>query len=107
MFGMVAATGIRILAQVDYARPGSRDALIIAASLGIGLIPIVQPQFFRAVPDAFGPIVKDPILLTAIAAIALNALLGETRAQPEPERSGSGIGASEPEIAASSRSSLS
>ncbi|MCP1537797.1 nucleobase:cation symporter-2 family protein [Methylorubrum extorquens] len=107
MFGMVAATGIRILAQVDYARAGSRDALIIAASLGIGLIPIVQPLFFRAVPDAFGPIVKDPILLTAIAAILLNALLGQSRAQPEAERSGSGIGASEPEIAASSRSSRS
>lgn len=107
MFGMVAATGIRILAQVDYARAGSRDALIIAASLGIGLIPIVQPLFFRAVPDAFGPIVKDPILLTAIAAILLNALLGQSRAQPEAERSGRGIGASEPEIAASSRSSRS
>lgn len=107
MFGMVAATGIRILAQVDYARADSRDALIIAASLGIGLIPIVQPLFFRAVPDAFGPIVKDPILLTAIAAILLNALLGQSRAQLEAERSGSGTGASEPEIAASSRSSRS
>ncbi|MFG7490562.1 nucleobase:cation symporter-2 family protein [Methylorubrum rhodesianum] len=107
MFGMVAATGIRILAQVDYARAGSRDALIIAASLGIGLIPIVQPLFFRAVPDALSPIVKDPILLTAIAAILLNALLGQTRAQPKAERSGDGIGASEPEIAASSKSSRS
>jgi len=79
MFGMVAATGIRILAQVDYARPGSRDALIIAVSLGLGLIPIVQPAFFRAVPDALQPIVKDPILLTAIASLTLNALLGSTK----------------------------
>ena len=61
----------------------------------------------RTETDAFGPIVKDPILLTAIAAILLNALLGQSRAQPEAERSGSGIGASEPEIAASSRSSRS
>lgn len=107
MFGMVAATGIRILAQVDYARAGSRDALIIAASLGIGLIPIAQPLFFRALPDALSPLVKDPILLTAIAAILLKALLGQIRAQPEAERSGNGIGASEPEIAASSKSSRS
>ncbi|MEA1834967.1 nucleobase:cation symporter-2 family protein [Methylobacterium durans] len=104
MFGMVAATGIRILAQVDYARPGSRDALVIAVSLGIGLIPIVQPQFFQAAPDALQPIVKDPILITAIAAILLNAMLGETAGQPEAERSGSGIGSAEPVIAASSSS---
>lgn len=85
MFGMVAATGIRILAQVDYARRDSRDALIIAVSLGLGLIPIVQPAFFRAVPDALQPIVKDPILLTAIAAIALNALLGSTKMAAQSE----------------------
>ncbi|SFM01926.1 nucleobase:cation symporter-2 family protein [Methylobacterium pseudosasicola] len=85
MFGMVAATGIRILAQVDYARPGSRDALVIAVSLGLGLIPIVQPAFFRAVPEALQPIVKDPILLTAIAAIALNALLGSTGTGPRSD----------------------
>ncbi|MDR7038954.1 NCS2 family nucleobase:cation symporter-2 [Methylobacterium sp. BE186] len=107
MFGMVAATGIRILAQVDYARPGSRDALVIAVSLGIGLIPIVQPTFFRAVPDALQPIVKDPILITAIAAIILNALLGETADQPESARSGKGIGSPDPVIASSSSASRS
>lgn len=69
MFGMVAATGIRILGQVDFGRLGRRDALIIAVSLGIGLIPIVQPQFFKLVPEAWNPIVKDPILLTALAAL--------------------------------------
>ena len=69
MFGMVAATGIRILGQVDFGRPGRRDTLIIGVSLGIGLIPIVQPQFFKLVPEAWNPIVKDPILLTALAAL--------------------------------------
>ncbi len=91
MFGMVAATGIRILAQIDYARPGNRDALVIAVSLGVGLIPIVQPLFFRAMPEALQPILKDPILLTAIAAIALNALLGTDApgaGHPMPETAG-------------------
>ncbi len=74
MFSMVAATGIRILSQIDFGRPGSRDALIIATSLGLGLIPIVQPQFFKLVPEAWTPVVKDPILLTALVALALNAL---------------------------------
>lgn len=107
MFGMVAATGVRILGQVDFGRPGSRDALIVAVSLGIGLIPIAQPQFFKLVPEAWNPIVKDPILLTAIAALLLNALFNGRGDQAETERSGSGIGTRPSEIAASSRSSLS
>lgn len=107
MFGMVAATGIRILSQVDFGRPGSQDALIIAISLGIGLIPIVQPQFFKAVPEAWNPIVKDPILLTALAALVLNALLNgvgskASAGQAEADRSGSGIVSRPSEIAASS-----
>lgn len=112
MFGMVAATGIRILGQVDFGRPGSRDALIIAVSLGIGLIPIVQPQFFKLVPEAWNPIVKDPILLTALAALALNALFNGAgkRAiadQAGTDSLGSGIGLRPSDIAASSRSSRS
>ncbi len=75
MFGMVAATGIRILANVDYEGKGNRNALLIAASLGIGLIPMVQPTFFAAVPAPLQPIFKDPIIMTAFAAILFNLLL--------------------------------
>jgi NCS2 family nucleobase:cation symporter-2 len=40
MFGMVAATGIKILSTVDYA--GQRNnVLVIAIAIGFGLIPIV------------------------------------------------------------------
>ena len=43
MFGMVAATGIRILAGVDF--KGNRyNALIVAISIGIGMIPLIAPQ---------------------------------------------------------------
>ncbi|WP_158808194.1 nucleobase:cation symporter-2 family protein [Beijerinckia sp. L45] len=72
MFGMVASTGIKILAGVDY-NARRNDALIIAVSLGLGLIPIVQPQLLKSLPAALQPVVNDPILLTAVVALLLNA----------------------------------
>jgi xanthine/uracil permease len=72
MFGMVAATGIRILAQVDYAGRVN-DSLIVAVSLAAGLIPVAQPQFFKFAPALLQPVLTDPILLTAIVALVLNA----------------------------------
>ena len=44
MFGMVAATGIRILSSVDFA--GNRNNLfVVAVSLGFGMIPLIAPDF--------------------------------------------------------------
>lgn len=108
MFGMVAATGIRILAQVDFGPRNAHNALIVAVSLGIGLIPIVQPQLLRTVPDGFQPIARDPILLTAIVALLLNGLFnGPARRralQEVDERSGTVIGSGASAMAASNRS---
>ena len=43
MFGMVAATGIRILSTVDY--KGNRNNLyVVALAIGFGLIPLVAPR---------------------------------------------------------------
>jgi NCS2 family nucleobase:cation symporter-2 len=77
MFGMVAATGIRILASVDYA--GQRNnVLVVAISIGFGVIPIVSPNFFRIMPAELKPIFGDAIILTSIAAVALNAYFNRT-----------------------------
>jgi uric acid transporter len=85
MFGMVAATGIRILATVDYTQQRN-NVLVVAVSIGFGLIPIVSPTFFRAFPDVVKPIVGDGIILTSIAAVILNAVFNRTsREQAEKE----------------------
>jgi len=77
MFGMVAATGIRILARVDY---GPRhNLLIIAISIAVGMIPLVAPTFFAQVPKSLGPLVNSGITLAAISAVALNALFNSTK----------------------------
>ena len=72
MFGMVAATGIRILSQVDFATR-RHNLFIVAISLGFGMIPMIASNFFSAFPHALTPLLDSGILLATIAAVALNA----------------------------------
>jgi xanthine permease len=84
MFGMVAATGIKILATVDYA--GQRNnVLVVAISIGFGIIPIVSPTFFRIMPIELKPIFGDAIIMTSIAAVALNAYFNRTSTKEATE----------------------
>lgn len=77
MFGMVAATGIKILANADL-RTNRYNLFIIAVSIGLGMIPIVAPTFFHAMPKALGPLLHSGILLAALAAMILNVFLNGT-----------------------------
>ncbi|HEX9858586.1 MAG TPA: nucleobase:cation symporter-2 family protein [Paracoccaceae bacterium] len=73
MFGMVAATGIRILAGVDFAR-NRNNLFIVAVSLGFGMIPLVAPNFKQWMPHEIHPLIESGILLATISAVALNAI---------------------------------
>jgi uric acid transporter len=78
MFGMVAATGIRILAGVDY--KGNRNNLfIVAVSIGFGMIPLVAPNFKMWMPHAIHPLIESGILLASISAVALNLYFNGSR----------------------------
>ncbi len=80
MFGMVAATGIKILATVDYA--GQRhNVLIVAISIGFGVIPIVSPNFFHIMPPVLKPIFGDAIIMSSLAAVLLNAYFNRTSSE--------------------------
>ncbi len=71
MFGMVAATGIRILANVDF--KGNRNNLyIVAIAIGAGMIPVVAPRWSQQMAHSLHPLLESGILLTAIAAVGLN-----------------------------------
>ncbi|MEZ5887758.1 MAG: nucleobase:cation symporter-2 family protein [Paracoccaceae bacterium] len=72
MFGMVAATGIRILSAVDFSR-NRNNLFIVAVSLGFGMIPLVAPNFKQWMPHGIHPLIDSGILLATIAAVALNA----------------------------------
>jgi len=78
MFGMVAATGIRILATVDYER-NRGNAVIVAVSIGFGMIPLVAPTLFRAAPEMMRTLLDSGILLASITAVALNAFFNGSR----------------------------
>ena len=71
MFGMVAATGIRILGGVDFQK-NRNNLYIVAISLGFGMIPLVADKFFMHMPKALGPLLGSGILLASILAVALN-----------------------------------
>ena len=71
MFGMVAATGARILTNVDF-KTNRYNLLIVAISVGFGMIPLVAPNFFWHTPDALHPLLESGILLAAIVSGLLN-----------------------------------
>ncbi|GAA4026926.1 nucleobase:cation symporter-2 family protein [Actimicrobium antarcticum] len=77
MFGMVAATGIRILSSVDY--KGNRFNLyIVALSIGFGLIPLVAPHWAQQMSHSLHPLLESGILLTAISSVVLNLFFNGT-----------------------------
>jgi len=82
MFGMVAASGIRILAD---ARLGERqNLLIVAVSLGIGMVPLAAPALLDHVPGWAAPFARSGITLAAVVAVVLNVLFNGTAA-PKPQ----------------------
>ncbi len=71
MFGMVAATGIRILANVDF-KTNRNNLYIVAISIGAGMIPLVAPRWTQQMAHSLHPLLESGILLTAISAVLLN-----------------------------------
>jgi NCS2 family nucleobase:cation symporter-2 len=72
MFGMVCATGVRILSRVDF-RGNPHNAYVVAISIGLGMIPLVSEKFFVQMPKALDPLLHSGILLASISAVVLNA----------------------------------
>ena len=82
MFGMVAATGIRILGGVDYTHNRS-NALIVAISIGFGMIPLLAPRYLQWMPHSIHPLIESGILLASLAAVLLNLFFNGARADTE------------------------
>jgi uracil-xanthine permease len=71
MFGMVLASGIRILSGVDF--KGNRNNLyVVAIAIGIGMIPQEAPRWTQQMPHELRPLLESGILLTSISAVLLN-----------------------------------
>jgi NCS2 family nucleobase:cation symporter-2 len=72
MFGMVAASGIKILAGADLGH--RHNLLVVAVSIGVGMVPLVAPTMLDALPAPIAPFARSGITLAALCAVALNLL---------------------------------
>ena len=80
MFGMVCATGIRILGGVDF-QNNRFNLFIVAISIGFGMIPLVANRFFAQMPKALSPLLESGILLASIVAVLLNVFFNRIQSQ--------------------------
>ena len=78
LFGTVAASGIRTLAKVEY--KNNMNLIIVAASIGFGMIPIAAPKFYDQFPSWFSTIFHSGISSAAVMAILLNVLFNHFKA---------------------------
>ncbi|BAS16062.1 uric acid transporter UacT [Arthrobacter sp. Hiyo8] len=74
----MAASGIRTLSKVEYRN--NMNLIIVAASIGFGMIPIAAPKFYDQFPSWFSTIFHSGISSAAIMAILLNVLFNHFKA---------------------------
>jgi uric acid transporter len=82
MFGIVAASGIKTLSKVNFDK-NPHNIFIVAISIGIGLIPLVAPDFFKMLPAWSQTIVHSGITLGSLTAIILNAFFNGSGSSEE------------------------
>jgi xanthine/uracil permease len=78
-----------VLSEVDFTK-NHHNLFIVAVSIGLGLVPVVSPQFFAKLPPSLSPLLHSGILLAAVAAVVLNlifnGLRGESAALHDAQR---------------------
>jgi xanthine permease len=85
LFGTVAASGIRILSKVDYSN--NMNLVIVATSIGFGMIPIAAPNFYEHFPAGVATILHSGISSAALMAVSLNLLFNHMRAGNSDQQS--------------------
>ncbi|WP_010485451.1 nucleobase:cation symporter-2 family protein [Pseudomonas sp. S9] len=92
MFGMTTVAGIQELSRVKF--EGTRNAIIVAVSVSVGVLPMSFPALFEHAGGTLKLILESGIFLGAITAIVLNLLLNgnphsehEAVLDPQPEPS--------------------
>jgi len=84
MFGMVAATGIRILSSVDF-KSTRNNQFIVAISIGFGMVPMVAAKYSQHLPKELDSLLHSGILLAALVAVLLNMYFNGIGSQADAE----------------------
>ncbi|MDQ0271018.1 nucleobase:cation symporter-2 family protein [Cytobacillus purgationiresistens] len=75
MFGMVIASGIKMLSKVDF--NSQENLLIIACSIGLGVGVTVVPELFANLPENLRILTESGIVIGSLTAIILNIVFNE------------------------------
>jgi xanthine/uracil permease len=78
LFGSVAASGIRTLSRVSYG--DNLNLVIVAVTVGMGLVPIARPHFWDQLPSGVAVVLDSGISAAAITAVLLNLFFNQWRA---------------------------
>lgn len=70
MFGMVIASGIKMLSKIDFS--SQENLLIVACSIGMGLGVTTVPTLFENLPESMSILTSNGIVIGSITAIVLN-----------------------------------
>jgi uric acid transporter len=70
LFATVAVVGIQTLSRVDFHE--ERNVVIVAVSIGLAMIPVAFPGFFKNFPSELKIIVDSGITIGSLSAILLN-----------------------------------
>jgi len=84
MFGMVAANGVQTIGLGDL--HNRNNLYVVALSLGVGLIPMVDAKFYDNLPPAAASFLHNGVVLGVVTAVVLNLVLNrsQTPASAEP-----------------------
>jgi NCS2 family nucleobase:cation symporter-2 len=89
MFGMVCATGIRILGGVDFQK-NRQNLYVVAIGVGFGMIPLVAEKFFSQMPKELSPLLHSGILLASMVAVLLNFFFNQIKSAERAEQESAG-----------------
>jgi xanthine permease len=78
LFGSVAASGIRTLSRVEYG--DNLNLVLVAVTLGMGLVPIARPDFWSKLPTGVEVVLDSGISAAAVTAVVLNLFFNQWRA---------------------------
>lgn len=78
MFGMTTVAGIQELSRVPF--EGTRNAIVVAVSVSVGVLPMSFPALFAHLHGPLRLVLESGIFLGAITAIVLNLLLNPREA---------------------------
>jgi xanthine permease XanQ len=82
LFGTIATSGIRILAEHGVNR---RESIVIATSIGVGLVTMSAPEIFVNMPSFFQIFFHSPVVSGGVTAMIVHQILPKDPARTEDE----------------------